>query len=44
MKLKLEKALEDKDAMLNTYKNRVTELTDNRQQEREAILLERQNH
>jgi hypothetical protein len=31
MKLKMEKALEDKDAMLNTYRNRVSELTENRQ-------------
>jgi hypothetical protein len=40
----MEKALEDQDAMLNTYRNRVTELTVNRQQERDATLLERQNY
>jgi len=29
--LKVERALQDKDAMLETFKNRVTALTDNRQ-------------
>jgi len=31
MILKVERALKDKDAMLETFKYRVTELTDNRQ-------------